>query len=294
MKSIKLEGIFPALIVSYEENGKLDLDGIKQNVRYCMEQGCAGVVCNGSTGEAVNLTREERIAVIQAAKEVIGDGKIIAGAGAPVTSVTLEYVRDAQAAGADAVLVLTPFNAIPNKTGLIKHYEMVAEIGMPVILYNLPAHTGVEIDSDTFEALIKNDNIIGIKESSGNIPFMAEIIRKHGDDLTIFTGCDDLTLQIFSMGAKACILALANIAPGMVVGMLNDVQANRMDEAREKYFKLLPIARLISDSVNFPAPVKEAVRLLGRPTGQPRMPILPVTQEESAQIKEALEYAGLL
>lgn len=294
MKKLKLEGIFPALIVSYKENGELDIDGIKQNVKFSMDQGCAGVVVNGSTGEAVNLTREERVAVIKAAKEVIGNGKIIAGTGAPVTRTAIEYTQDAKDAGADAALVITPFNAIPNKQGLIKHYEMVAEVGLPVILYNLPAHTGVEIDIDTFNYLVKNDNIIGIKESSGNFPFMAEVIRKYGDELTIFTGCDDLTLQIFSMGAKACILALANIAPAMVVEMLKDVQANRMAEAREKYYKLIPIAKLISSSENFPAPVKEAVRLLGRPAGAPRMPITPVTREESDQIREALKYAGLL
>lgn len=294
MKKLKLEGIFPAMVVSYLDNGELDIEGIKNNVRFYMDQGCAGVVCNGSTGEAVNLSREERIAVIKAAKEVIGKGKIIAGTGAPITSAALQNTRDAKDAGADAALVITPFNAIPNRDGLIKHYKMVAEIGIPIILYNLPAHTGVEITLDIFEELIQNDNIIGIKESSGNFPFMGEIIRKYGDDITIFTGCDDLSLQIFAMGAKAAILALANIAPGMVVDMMKDVQANRMEQARDKYYRLLPIAKAISASENFPAPVKEAVSLLGRPCGTPRMPITPVGKQESEEIREALKVAGLI
>jgi 4-hydroxy-tetrahydrodipicolinate synthase len=294
-KPIKLEGIYPALITSLNGDGSLDIPGVKKNVRHCLDNGCAGVVVMGSTGEAVNMSREERIAVIKAAvEESAGKGKVIAGAGAPITSTTLAYVQDAKENGADAALVITPFNNIPNSEGLIKHYTAANEVGIPIILYNLPAHTGVAITMDIFDELIKLPNIIGIKESSGNFPLMANIIRKYGDDVTIFTGCDDLTLPIFSLGAKAAILALANIAPKQVVSILEDVKANRLESARKTYSNLLPIAVIIGEAVNFPATVKEAVKQTGRPAGAPRLPIVPCDSNQCKEIAEALKYAGLI
>lgn len=294
-KKMRFEGIFPAMVASFKDDGELDIKGIKENVQFCIGAGCTGVVCNGSTGEAVNLSREERKAVIRAAAEVTqGKAKIIAGTGAPTTRAVVEMTRDAMEAGADAALVITPFNAIPNSSGLYKHYAAVAEVGIPIILYNLPAHTGVEIDHDTLEKLAKLENIVGIKESSGDLSYFAEIIRRVGKELTVFTGSDDMALQAFAMGAPAAILAIGNIAPRMMVDMLEAVKANKLDEARTIYYKLLPIARAISASVNFPAQVKEAVQLLGRPCGAPRMPILPVEAAESEVIRKALVYAGLL
>lgn len=295
MKKVKFEGIFPAMTVSFMANGALDIKGIKKNVEFLMKEGCAGIVCNGSTGEAVNLTREERVAVIKATREAMnGKGKIIAGTGAPTTNVALELTKDAMEAGADASLVITPFNAIPNKEGLYLHYKAISEVGIPIIIYNLPAHTGVEVDYDTIERLIKLDNIIGIKESSGNFSYFSELVRLFADRFTIFSGCDDLSFQCFCLGVKAVILALGNIAPKMLVEQLALVQAGKYEEAREVYFKLLPIGRAIGASVNFPAPVKEAVRLLGRSSSTPRMPILPVEKAESESIAEALKFAGLL
>lgn len=295
MKKIRFEGIFPAMIAPFKDDGKLDIEGIKVNVKFLMDAGCRGIVCNGSTGEAVNLSREERKDVIRATREV-GQGRlqIIAGTGAPTTNDALELTADAMEVGADAALVITPFNAIPNEEGLFAHYEAIAKVGIPIILYNLPQHTGVEIDLDTLDRLAKLDNIVGIKESSGNVGYFAEIIRRHGNDLTAFTGCDDGALQAFCLGCSAAILALGNIAPKMLVDMLALVKEDKIAEAREIYFKLLPIAQGISASVNFPAPVKEAVRLLGRPSGPPRLPILPVDAKESKSVAEALVYAGLV
>lgn len=294
-KAIKLEGIYPALITSMNDDGSVNLEGVKENILHAMDNGCAGVVVMGSTGEAVNLSDDERVAIIKLTVELCkGKGKVIVGTGAPITSTALELTKAAKDLGADAALVITPFNNIPNRTGLIKHYTMINDIGIPTILYNLPSHTGVEITMDVFDELIQLPNIIGIKESSGNIPMMAEIIRKYGDDVTIFTGCDDLTLPIFSIGAKAAILALANIAPKQVVDIFNAVQNNDFVTARKLYGSLLPIGAIIGEGVNFPATVKEAVRQLGRPAGKPRMPITPVPAEQAKEITEALKVAGLL
>jgi len=295
-KPIKLEGIYPALITPMHGDGSVDYDGLKQNIEFCLDAGCAGVVALGSTGEAVNLTGEERAAVTKLAIETCKarGKKTIVGTGAPITRTAVVQTKEAMELGADAALVITPFNNIPKRDGLIEHYRQVSKVGIPVILYNLPSHTGVEITMDVFDELIQIPNIIGIKESSGNLPMMADIIRKYGDDVTIFTGCDDLTLPIFAIGAKAAVLALANVAPKEVVGILNAVLANDFAKAREIYLRIMPISVIIAEGVNFPSTVKESVKQLGRPSGAPRLPITDVDPEKAAAIREALQYAGLL
>jgi len=295
MKKMKFEGLMPAIITPMDKDGEIDFEGLKKNVEFYIDTGCTGIIANGSTGEAVNLSREERIAVIKNVIEVVrGKVKVIAGTGAATTNVTLQYTRDAMNTGADAVLVITPFNAIPNKEGLYLHFKEVAEVGIPVIMYNLPQHTNVEIDLETMGRLVKLDNVVGLKESSGNLSYFAEAIRLFSADITLISGCDDLILQTLSMGIPALILAFGNIAPKMIIEMYNAIKNNDFISARKKYYKLLPMARAIGDSVNFPAPVKEAVRLLGRPSGPPRLSTLPVSQEESEEIRKKLIYAGLL
>ncbi|MGX8702581.1 4-hydroxy-tetrahydrodipicolinate synthase [Caproiciproducens sp.] len=295
-KPITLKGIFPALVCSFDANNHLDEEAIRENIRFALDNGCAGVVANGSTGEAINLSREEkkRVAEISVEECHARGKKVISGCGGPTTSATLELVKDALEVGVDAGLVITPFNNIPNQNGLIAHYSQVASLGLPIILYNIPSHTSVNIDMDTFNKLIQLPNVIGIKESSGNLYMMAEIVRKYGTDITIFTGCDELTLQIFSTGASAAVLALANIAPAEVVSILENVQAGKLDKARETYYKLLPIAHVISADENFPATVKEAVSQLGHRCGAARLPIIPCSEQEKKEIHDALAYAGLL
>jgi 4-hydroxy-tetrahydrodipicolinate synthase len=295
-KPIKIEGIFPALATSFKPSGELDLEGVRKNIEFCLDNGCAGVTVLGSTGEAINLDKTERSAITKLAVEVCHQrGKlVIAGTGAATTKDAVSLTQDAMNDGADAALVITPFNNIPNHTGLIAHYKAVCKVGIPVILYNLPSHTGVDITFPIFQELIEIPNVIGMKESSGNMALMANMIKAYGDDVTLFTGCDNLTLQIFSMGAKAAILAIANIAPKQVVSILDSVLKNDLEGARETYYQILPIADAISEEENFPATVKAAIDLLGRSVGDPRMPITPVSDEGRVAIKEALIKSGLL
>jgi 4-hydroxy-tetrahydrodipicolinate synthase len=296
MAKMRLEGLYPAMIAPFTSRGELDIDGLQETARFLMDAGCSGIVCNGSTGEAANLSREERIKLIETTRKVVGGNvTVIAGTGSPTTRQTVSLCKDAREAGADAVLVITPFNVIPNKEGLYQHYAAIAEMGIPVILYNLPEHTGVVIGFDTMERLLaKYDTIIGIKESSGDLAYFAEIMRRFGKQLTPVTGADALFFQTTAMGSPAAILALGNIAPRMIIEVMNLTRRGDIQKAKEIYYKLIPIARSISDSVNFPAPVKAAVEMLGRAAGSPRLPTLPVDREERDSIRQALEYADLL
>jgi 4-hydroxy-tetrahydrodipicolinate synthase len=295
MQKLNLSGLMPAIITPLKENGEIDYPGLEKNVKYYVNAGCTGIVVNGSTGEAVNLTSIERRQLIREISRIVPDGiNVIAGTGTPTTKSTIELTEEAMQAGADAVLVITPYNAIPNAQGLLRHYSEVAEVGAPMILYNLPEHTGVTIGFKTIEALLKFDNVVGIKESSGDLIYFSELISQFGNHMSMLSGSDTLFFQCFLMGATGAILALGNIAPHMIIDILDAVRKNELEKARQLYFKLIPIGRSISDSINFPAPVKESVRLLGRPSGAPRSPILPVDVDEARSIRKNLVFAGLL
>lgn len=289
-------GIMPAIVTPFTEKNELDLAGMETNVKFYLECGVTGVVVNGSTGEASALTREERIETIKTAVKVVnGRGKVVAGAGAPTTGHAIGLARDAESAGADAVLVLTPFSVIPTKEGLYSYFKEVSRaVDIPLIAYNLPQHTMVNLGVDTLGRLVDDGLVAGIKESSGNMSVFAQIIKELGARISVLTGGDDLMLQSFILGCSGAILALGNIAPKLCVELFEAVQGNEIAKSKDLYFRILPVAQAIGSPENFPAPVKEAVRLLGRPAGSCRSPIVPLSVHERQALEDALKKAGLL
>lgn len=293
-KSIVFKGVYPALITPMKADGSVDLEALKENVKYYMSVGCAGVCFSGSSGEHAFLTRQERIDGIKAIKEVIGSGKIIAGAGAQTTAATKELVQDVKDAGADCALVLSPIGNTDDD-GMVAHFKELAKVGIPLCLYNHPAATGINITLELFERLIEIPEVIGMKETSGSLPLIANIFLKYSpDDITIFTGCDDLTLPTSSVGVKAIILATANVAPKQVIDIQRLVGEGKMAEAQKIYYSIAPLTAVIGDEKKFPALLKKATDMVGRKAGDPRLPVLPATAEEEAAIRDALKIAGLL
>lgn len=295
MSSIKIKGLYPAIILPFNDDDSINLEGFKKNVQYLVDSGCAGVCVNGSTGEAINLTREERVEVIKAAKEVAPEGfTIIAGSGAPTTKMAIQLTQDAKEAGADVALVITPYYCIPNKEGLIKHYQEVCKVDIPILLYNLPEHTGCEIDLDTLEILSRIDNVVGMKESSGDLSYFAHAVQITPGDFVVMSGADDRIFLTKILGGSAHILALGNLAPRQIVEMMSAVEKGDMETAKAIHFKLLDLAEAILAAENFPAPIKEAARILGRVSSDPRLPTMAVGEAESSSIKKALSKAGLV
>ena len=292
----RMEGIIPAMLTPFTANGDLDLDGLKKNVDFLVESGVSQIMCLGSTGEAATLTRQESVKVTEATVKA-SDGRVpvMTGTGATSTREVIERSKEAKDAGADSVMIVTPFYEIPNQDGLLKHYTTIAEaVDIPICLYNIPPHTQVEIAPETLEKLADIDNIVALKDSSGNLSYFAEVMRRVGDKMSILNGGDDITLPCFALGCHGAILALANIAPRMIVDLFQAVQQKEREKALDIFFKLLPISRAISVPQNFPAPVEEAVNMLGRPAGPARSPIVPVNAAEKADIKKTLQYAGLI
>ena len=293
---MNFSGIIPAMLTPFTSSGDLDLAGLKKNVDFLIESGVSQIMCLGSTGEAATLTREECVKVTEATvKAANGRVPVMAGTGATSTREVIERSKEAKNAGADSVMIVTPFYEIPNQEGLYKHYASIAEaVDIPICLYNIPPHTQVEIAPETLEKLAEIDNIAALKDSSGNLSYFAEVLRRVGDKMAILTGGDDITLPCFALGCHGAILALANIAPRMVVDLFQAMQQKEREKSLDTFFKLLPISRAISVPQNFPAPVKEAVNMLGRPAGPARSPIVPLGNAEKAEIKKTLQYAGLL
>ncbi|MBL7125910.1 MAG: 4-hydroxy-tetrahydrodipicolinate synthase [Dehalococcoidales bacterium] len=293
---MNFSGIIPAMLTPFTSSGDLDLAGLKKNVDFLIESGVSQIMCLGSTGEAATLTREECVKVTEATvKAANGRVPVMAGTGATSTREVIERSKEAKNAGADSVMIVTPFYEIPNQEGLYKHYASIAEaVDIPICLYNIPPHTQVEIAPETLEKLAEIDNIAALKDSSGSLSYFAEALRRVGDKMAILTGGDDITLPCFALGCHGAILALANIAPRMVVDLFHAMQQKEREKSLDIFFKLLPISRAISMPQNFPAPVKEAVNMLGRPAGPARSPIVPLGNADKAEIKKTLQYAGLL
>jgi 4-hydroxy-tetrahydrodipicolinate synthase len=293
---MSFSGIIPAMLTPFTKSGDLDLDGLKKNVDFLIENGVTQIMCLGSTGEAATLSREESMKVIEATVKASGGRvPVMAGTGATSTREVIERSKEAKSAGADSVMIVTPFYEIPSQEGLIQHYTTIAEaIDTSICLYNIPPHTQVEIAPETLEKLAEIENIQALKDSSGNLSYFAEVMRTVGDKMSILNGGDDITLPCFALGCHGAILALANIAPRMVVDLFEAMQQKEREKSLDIFFKLLPIARAISVAQNFPTQVKEAVNMLRRPAGPARSPIVPVSSEEKEKIKKALQHAGLL
>jgi 4-hydroxy-tetrahydrodipicolinate synthase len=293
----KLVGIIPAVATPFKKFGDLDEQTLRKNLRFLIESGVNGLMVNGSTGEGANLSRLERSRIIKVAvEETEGKLPVIASTGTPSTSRTIELTKDAKSAGADAVMIVTPFYLIPNEYGLIKHYHSISQsIDIPIVVYNIPQHTNVNISPDAMARICEDvPAVAALKESSGDMLQLAEKIELIGDRISVLTGSEGLLLQSFVVGADGAIVAIGNIAPSQILEMFNAVKEQKIQRAKEIYFRLLPIAKAISNEVNFPAGVKEAVKLLGRSLGPPRNPIVPVTEEERTEIEEALKYSGLI
>ena len=295
-KKIKVEGIIPAMLTPFTEKGELDVNGIRETVNFFIESGVSEVMCLGSTGEAAALTKEERIKVTETTVKATNNRvPVMVGTGAPTTREVIEQTKEAKNAGGDSVMIVTPFYEIPTQEGLYRHYATIAEaVNIPIVLYNIPPHTNVEIGLHTLERLVEIDNIVALKDSSGNLSYFGEVMRLVGDKIGVLTGGDDVTLPCFALGCHGAILALCNISPRQVVDMYQAVQQKEMAKAQQLYYQLLPIARAISVPQNFPAPLKEAVTMLGRPAGLAREPIMPVSAPEKEAVREALKTANLL
>ncbi len=291
------DGIFPPIPTPFDEAGQVDLNALRANIARWNDTGLAGYVAIGSNGEAPLLDSDESRAVIQTLREAMAPGMaLIAGAGRESTRDTIAACKMAAAAGAEAVLVITPWYYKRAMTGeaLYRHYQAVADASpIPVLLYNMPANTGVNMPASTVAQLADNPNIVGIKDSAGDIGQLSAILRSTPDDFVVMVGNTGAFLPGMLLGATGGILALANVAPRETVALYQAAKASRLDQARALNDRLVPVGIAVTATYGIPG-LKTALDMLGYAGGQPRPPLLPAPPETVEEIRRILETAGLM
>ena len=287
------EGIIPALVTPFKENFEVDFEGIAKNLDY-LEKHVDAVVPVGTTGESATLSYQEHINVVKYVCEV-SNVPVIAGAGSNSTREAIFLGKEVEKAGADAAMFITPYYNKPNKEGLYRHYKKIAEeISIPIIIYNVPSRTACNITPDVILKLANDfDNIVGIKEASGNLKQVSEIIRNAPENFIVLSGDDFLTLPILALGGKGVVSVAANVAPHLMKEMYLAFKEGNLEKARELHHKLTPLFEVLFIDTN-PIPVKKAPVLMGLPAGKPRLPLVELNQEKTEKLKAVLQSLGLL
>ncbi|NWG10331.1 4-hydroxy-tetrahydrodipicolinate synthase [Candidatus Bathyarchaeota archaeon] len=291
MHRINLEGIFVPHVTPFTSEGKLDVEALRTCVGFWMKGEVSGLVSCGSNGEAPYLSRKERRIVIRTVVEE-GNGKIpvIVGTGSVSTKQTITFTRDAEKLEADAALVITPFYFKLSNKEIYEHYKTVLEaVDLPIILYNVPKFTGVSLDASVISQLAsKYEKVVGLKESSGSIGVITEIIRLVGDKISILAGTAEVILPTLMLGGKGAVIAVANVYPRLCSRLYHSFKMGNYEEAVKLQQQVSFINEVLVKKYNQLSSIKDALRLRGLPSGYPRKPALPLEDEEVKTIKNML------
>ena len=287
------KGMATAMVTPMTSTG-VDYDAMARFIDFQIENGINALVAVGTTGESATLTPQERKDVIAfTVKRVAGRVPVIAGTGTNNTEHVLEYTRSACDNGADAILAVTPYYNKATQGGLIQHYSMVADASSkPVILYNVPSRTGCNMLPDTVAALAQHPMIQGIKEASGDMSQVVEIIAKCGDNITLYSGEDALVVPMMSMGGMGCISVLSNVVPKMAVEMTDKFFAGDITGAAKLQCKMLPLIRALFSEVN-PIPAKAAVSKMGFGEEILRLPLTNIEPAHRENLYLQMEKLGV-
>lgn len=288
-----LKGVATALITPFDNEG-VNLDELGKLIEYQIEGGADAIVILGTTGEPSTMTEDEKTEVIKyTVKKAGGRIKVIVGTGSNDTKKAVAASKKAQSLGAEGVLAVTPYYNKCTQNGIYLYYKEICEaVDIPVIAYNVPSRTGVNILPETAEKLASLPNLAGIKEASGNMAQTCEIMSKIRGKTDLYSGEDALNLPILAIGGAAVISVVSNIAPAQVKKMYTYIKQNRLEEATEVGDTLLPLIKACFTEVN-PIPVKAACNLLGFNAGTPRSPLTEIEDKNKATLFNAMKNAGL-
>jgi 4-hydroxy-tetrahydrodipicolinate synthase len=289
-----LQGCFVAVVTPFLEDGMVDEDGLRKNIEFLIENGVAGIVPCGTTGESATLSWTEHNRVVDIAlSQTKGRIQVIAGAGSNNTLESIEAARHAKDKGAHAILCITPYYNKPTQEGLFQHYKMIAEkVDIPIVAYNVPGRTGVNLNAETVERLCEFKNIIALKEASGNLLQISEIHRRCGDRLTILSGDDALTLPILCCGGKGVISVVANILPEKMSSLIAAFHNGNTAKALVLHEELLPVSNAMFIETS-PGPVKTAMNYLGFSAGGLRLPLVSMSKDNKNRLIAILEENGV-
>jgi 4-hydroxy-tetrahydrodipicolinate synthase len=287
-------GSIVALVTPFR-NGRIDEDAYRKLIEFQIEGGTSAICPCGTTGESATLDfKEHKRAVDIAVNAVKKRVPIIAGAGGNSTSEAIELTRHAKDAGVDATLQVTPYYNKPSQEGLYRHFKAIADaVPLPQVLYNVPGRTGINMLPETVARLAELKEIVAVKEASGNLGQMAEIISLAGDKITLLSGDDNLTLPVLAIGGKGVVSVAANIVPADTANLVKEWEKGNIKEAKDLYYKLLPLCQAMFYETN-PVPVKTSLALMGMIGDEMRLPLAPLSPVNLEKLIKALRSYGLL
>jgi 4-hydroxy-tetrahydrodipicolinate synthase len=295
MKKTIFTGSGVAIVTPMNFDGSVNFKSLSDLIDFQINNATDAIIICGTTGESSTLTHEEHIELIRytvekAAKRV----PVIAGTGSNDTTYALELSKEAEQAGADALLIVTPYYNKTSQAGLIRHFNYIADnVNLPIILYNVPSRTGLNIKPETYAELARHKNIVATKEASGNVCAVAQIAALCGDNLDIYSGNDDQIVPILSLGSKGVISVLANIMPQQTHDMCVKFLNGDVIGSRKLQIDLFALINSLFTDVN-PIPVKHALNLMGYNVGECRMPLAPISTKNEANLKSEMSKLGLI
>lgn len=276
-----------AMVTPFDSKENIDFERTTQLVNYLINNGTDSLVVAGTTGESPVLTAEEKVALFRHTVKV-ADGRVpvVAGTGSNNTRQSIELTRKAEEAGVDAIMLVAPYYNKPNQEGLYQHFKAVAEAtSLPVMLYNIPGRSSVNIEPDTVIKLSKLPNIVAVKEASGNLDAVTEIIAGTDDDFQVYSGDDSLTLPILSIGGVGIVSVASHVAGNEMQQMVSSFLDGNYKEAAKLHQQLLPLIKQLFAAPS-PVPVKTALQLKGMDMGSVRLPLVPLTEAERAALQK--------
>jgi 4-hydroxy-tetrahydrodipicolinate synthase len=282
-------------IVTPFRKGKVDERALAELIEWQIASGTSGIVPCGTTGESATLSHDEHNRVIELTVEVVRRRvPVIAGTGSNSTEEAIALTKHAKQAGADASLLITPYYNKPTQEGLYRHYRAIAEaVDLPLVLYNIPGRTGVNMLPATIARLTVLPTVVGVKEGSGSVQQASDLVQMCGDRLSVLAGDDALTLPMMAVGGKGVITVTANIMPVEMAALVNSFSEGKIEEARRIHFKLSPLFAALFFETN-PIPVKEALSLMGKIDPELRLPLCPMAQDTREKLIQALKDASLI
>lgn len=288
------EGSYVAIVTPFK-NGKVDEEAYKKLIEMHIEAGTDGIVPCGTTGEASTLTMDEHIHMIELTVKLVNKKmKVLAGTGSNCTEDAIELTKAAEKAGADGALIVSPYYNKPTQKGLYQHFKKIAEsVKIPLVLYNIQSRTAVNITTTVVAELAKIKNIVGVKEASGDLAQMTDVIRSCPPEFDVLSGDDALTLPLLSVGGKGVISVVANIVPKDVKEMIESFKNGNIKRAQEVNLKLFPLIKAMFIETN-PIPVKAALNIMGIISNEIRLPLTEIEEENRRKLITAMKNYGII
>ena len=287
-------GSMVALVTPFKD-GKVDWQSLENLIEFHIQSGTRGIVPCGTTGESATLSHEEHDTVVKTVVNTVNKRvPVIAGTGSNSTAEAVRLTRAAEKAGADGALMISPYYNRPTQEGIYQHYRKVAsEVGIPIIVYNIPGRTGSKIEPETLARMAEIDNIAGVKEATGSVDQAIDVIRLCGDRLAVYSGEDSLIFSLMALGGKGVISTVANVAPKQTAELAEACLKGDWEKGRALQFKLIPLIRSLFIETN-PIPVKTALSLMGKCSGELRLPLTSMAEGNLKKLNQAMADFGLL